>query len=86
MAKECNCELCKMSRRIQAEWNNMTLTTQAIVEELYSGMANAEEDATFWRMRHHGQWPAHEDERSPEGTLKTDSESSAEMNLKKEGK
>ena len=85
--KFCKCRLCKISRRIKAEWDGMTVGTQKLVEELYEAMANAEEDATYWRMRHHGDWVCCEGNKQIlDGTLKTLCESSAEMNLKSKTK
>ena len=72
MAKNCDCESCKMSKRVRAEWPNMSLTTQGIVDELFGFWGNASEDAQYWKMRAHNQWPDHnEDEPSPFGSMKT---------------
>lgn len=79
---KCECETCKLSRRIQAEWENMNLATQGIVDELFGRVMNAEEDATYWKMRAHNQWPDHsEGEPSPEGTLRTLGEKSEERKV-----
>jgi hypothetical protein len=78
MAKDCNCEFCKMSNRIKAEWENMSLTTQAIVDDLFSHWECEATDAEYWKMRAHNQWPDHnENEPTPEGCMRPLGETSA---------
>lgn len=53
----CDCPVCSNHRRWLADIDPQTDEAKAALDEILGSLAQAESDAMYWQMKHHGIWP-----------------------------
>lgn len=59
MTEKCNCEICQLSRRLQAERPNWNEATKKLVNELWSRWEAAATELEAWERGMFGPKPEH---------------------------
>jgi hypothetical protein len=55
--RTCTCEMCRLAARIEAATAGTPEEVRATMRHLLGLYISADEDATYWKMRHEGTWP-----------------------------